>query len=128
MEDAFSLSELDRRRLSLASRAEVARAAEVLDLLDLAAAFRARPAGGVFIHYALISARMPEQIEFVVPAAQPHRLVDRRPDGEIQSPDPARVERFHRMPGMKPGADEDILRDGIPQPRDQLILGEQPLH
>jgi hypothetical protein len=122
------LSDSDRCRLSLASRAYIARTAEVLDLFDFAAAFRAGPAGGMFIHYPDIPARVIEQVDFIVPAAHPHNLVDRRPDREVQRPDLARVERLERVARVQPGAEEDILRDRIPEPRDQLILGEQPLH
>ncbi len=67
------------------------------------------------------------QVIFVVPAALLYDLTNRVHDGVVQRPSLACAQIGDRMPGMQTGSKKDILGDRIPQSRDDLVLGQQPL-
>lgn len=86
--------------LCLALGAEVAGAAELLNLLDRRSALETRPTGGAAVHHTDIPARQVVKIELVVAATVGDDLGDRAQDGFVEGLALRLAQRGERVPGM----------------------------
>ena len=111
----------------LALGAEITRSSQVLHFFHPLSAFGTGLAGCMAVHQADIAARFVEQIGFIVASALLYRLEDRVLDGVEQVPALTGRQVCQGVAGMEARIEQDVLRNGVSQPGDQLVLGQKAL-
>src|SRR3990172_6710779 len=123
----YSANQNSQRSRLLTPRTKVTSPAQILDLDDFCAAFRAGLTGGVFVHQTDVFSPIIIKIGLVITAALFNHFMNCLQDGIVQGLSLIPAELFDGMLGAQPGAKKDVLGNRVAQAGNELVLGQKSL-